>query len=122
MPCYPTYHFPQRRIQRILTSTYDGSISIIPKMSKDGTWGGHIELQALSRVLMWNVSIYNDSKEYIVIEVSHTVAPNPICIAYNRSKPHYSSLNLFKKDNEENVNKESKEFESSFIQVGKKAF
>jgi len=64
-----------KKDSKILTWTYDGSISIIsPKMIKDGTWRGHFELQALSRVLMRNISVYNDNKEYIVIEVSNTVA------------------------------------------------
>lgn len=81
---------------------YDGTIEqYLTKMSKDGTWGGHIELQALSRVLKRNISVYNDSKEHIVIEVSHPVDPNPICIAYDRSKLHYSSLKLSKKKSQE---------------------
>ena len=63
-------------------------------MALDGTWGGHIELYALSLVLKRRFSVFNESQEIVKIEANNYPESEPLCLAYDRIKLHYSALVL----------------------------
>ena len=72
-------------------------------MQQDGTWGGHIELQALSKVLNRKICVINDSQQITNIGNSNHDEFLTIHLAYDRTMLHYSSLRKSKeiRDNQE---------------------
>ena len=92
----------------------------IEKISKDGEWGGNLEIYALSMALNANFYIYiHEQPIYIVKTVDETT--NNIMMTYHNGK-HYNSLRKLEKEktemgkkedndrkNEENRNEEKKE-------------
>lgn len=92
----------------------------IEKISKDGEWGGNLEIYALSMALNANFYIYiYEQPMYVVKTVDETT--NNIMMTYHNGK-HYNSLRKLEKEkseiekkedndrkNEENRNEEKKE-------------
>ena len=98
-----------------LTLVFDGSLEqYLEKMKNSGTWGGHLELQALSIVLGRNIHVYNDNMSCTVIGNNDLQGSSPIYIAYERAKLHYSGLK--KKTGDDQIKGETK----SEIQGAKK--
>ena len=83
------------------------------KMALDGTWGGHIEIFALSAVLKRKFIIFNESEEIVPIEAGTFPNNAPLHLAYDCIKLHYSSLIQITNENDdqnlpENDNKKLK--------------
>lgn len=67
--------------------------SYLRKMSREGTWGDHLTIMALARVLqrnIWIVSSSRDHGDHIVIETGNANA-DPLLIGYVCNN-HYVSL------------------------------
>jgi len=72
------------------------------KMYQPGTWGGHMELEALSVILKRRFCIFHESQEIINIGNQTNQDSSPIYLAYDRSQLHYSSLRKISNSKEEN--------------------
>jgi len=76
-----------------LEESYDGDIDqYCKKMSQNGTWGGHLEVYALSSVLDQCFGIYNENKELQIIKGKNSSDMNILYLAFERAKFHYSYL------------------------------
>ena len=71
-------------------------------MYQPGTWGGHMELEALSVILKRRFCIFHESQEIINIGNQTNQDSSPIYLAYDRSQLHYSSLRKISNSKEEN--------------------
>ena len=66
--------------------------NIVRKWKKNGTWGGHMEIFALSSVLDRSFSIYNENQEIQVVKATESSQAMMLYLAYDRTKFHYSAL------------------------------
>jgi len=75
-----------------LEETFDGNIvQYCNKMEKDGTWGGHLELKALSSVLRTNFRIYNERQDTVLVGIENS-NNSTLNLAFDRKRFHYSGL------------------------------
>jgi len=64
----------------------------ISRMEKNGTWGGHLELSALSESLNLTIQVYIKDQESITIEGSTKGGARVVRLAYHRAQEHYDSV------------------------------
>jgi len=64
----------------------------IAHMEKDGSWGGHLELSALSHKLNLTIKIYIKDQECITIEGTQRKGARLIRIAFHKAQEHYDSI------------------------------
>ena len=103
---YMSLH-PKKFEGHLVIST-DGTLeAYLKKMKDEGTWGGDHELEALSKVLKRQFVIYTDSFEIYSYGDEFVALQDPVRLAYDRSKLHYSSLRLRNEPNNEEEIEES---------------
>ena len=77
--------------QDFLISSENSIENYLAKMAQAGTWGGHIELEALSVVLNKTFWIFNENQDLTVIGTKEEESAR-VYIAFDRTRFHYSSL------------------------------
>ena len=76
----------------LLPEVGDNLHSYISNMIKDGSWGGHLELYALSEALNLTISIHLAGNETITIEGPHCQEPRRVHLVFHKAMQHYDSL------------------------------
>ena len=113
---HPRYHrlavqymfLHPKKFEEHLDISTDGTLEVyLEKMKDEGTWGGDHELEALSKVLKRQFVIYTDSFEIYSYGDEFVALRDPVRLAYDRSKLHYSSLRLRNEPNNEEEIEES---------------
>lgn len=100
-------------------TNFGGSVDrYLQKMAQNGTWGGHMELQALSKVLNKCFCIYNDNFETIWIGRGG-IGQIQIYLAYDRKRFHYSSLTRIP-EKKENITQNKNAKSQKSIKIGKR--
>ena len=70
-------------------------------MEKDGTWGGHLGLSALSDTLNLTIQIYIKDQGCITIEGTQKRGARLIRLAFHKVQEHYDSIKILDGKNEE---------------------
>ena len=71
-------------------SPYHGRLDLyVQKMSKNGEWGGHFEMLAISEALNVQICVFQVTLDLLTIGSQNQ---QKIYLAYNRSSRHYNSL------------------------------
>ena len=61
-------------------------------MIKNGTWGGHLEILALSSSLKVSFHLYRDDKGVNIVDGCGIPNPKILYLAFNQARSHYSSI------------------------------